>query len=537
MSENEITYYAIFKQSPLGMFTADSDGNILQVNEAFLGILDYSNADMQDVNIVEFCHPDDVEANKKIFSELNFGFRDSFEIENRYYKKDGTLLWVNVTVNAIREKKILKHVFGIVQDVTERKVAEIALKQSEERLRLALEGANEGFWEWHVQTDDFILDPVILKMLDYDISEIDPSFDSFKKLLALEDRDYVMDYFYRFINSDEKNFTIEFRLQTKEGNNKWFVSNGRIAERDDINHTVMVYGVLRDISFQKNSEEQIKIYSQQLEKMVKERTRELEQKTQRLEESQQAMTFLLEDVNESRQSLESVNQELEVVNKELQNFAYIVSHDLKAPLRAVSQLSYWIAEDYADRLDSDGQEKIRLLISRVQRMNKLIEGILQYSRVGRIKEKREPVDVKSIVKRALDFLSPPAMYKISYSEDLPIIMADAIRVEQIFQNLLDNSIKYMDKEQGIISINYIKQDEFIEFLVSDNGPGIDAKYHDKIFQIFQTLSPRDEIESTGIGLTLVKKIVENYGGKITVESEIKQGTTFRISLPQSIVIG
>ncbi|MFQ6034732.1 MAG: ATP-binding protein [Sedimentisphaerales bacterium] len=236
-------------------------------------------------------------------------------------------------------------------------------------------------------------------------------------------------------------------------------------------------------------------------------------------------------------NLEAANQELGRSNKELQDFAHIVSHDLKAPLRGIKTLANWISTDYTDKLDENGREQIELLLSRVDRMHNLIDGILQYSRVGRIKEEASQVNLNELVPDIIDMVAPPESITITVENELPVIECEKTRIVQVFQNLLSNAVKYMDKLQGQIRIGCVEENGFWKFSVVDNGPGIEERHFEKIFQIFQTLSPRDEVESTGVGLTLVKKIVEMHGGQIWVESKMGQGSTFFFTLPKQKVGG
>jgi len=240
------------------------------------------------------------------------------------------------------------------------------------------------------------------------------------------------------------------------------------------------------------------------------------------------------DITERKQAEQRQTKlldELENVNRELKDFAYIVSHDLKAPLRGIKTLVDWITTDYADKLDDEGKEQMKLLISRVDRMHNLIDGILQYSRVGRVKEQKVVVNLNELVSEVIDMLSPPKNITITVENEMPTIKCERTRIMQVFQNLLSNAVKFMNKPQGKIKISYADENDFWKFGVSDNGPGIEEKYFEKIFQIFQTLTPRDEFESTGIGLTITKKIVELYGGRIWVESEVGNGSTFFFTLP------
>jgi len=225
-------------------------------------------------------------------------------------------------------------------------------------------------------------------------------------------------------------------------------------------------------------------------------------------------------------------EQLERSNRELSDFAYVVSHDLKAPLRGIATLADWISTDYADKLDEQGKKQINLLTSRVAQMNELINGILQYSRIGRVKEEKVVVNLNELVSEAIDILAPPANITITIENELPVIECEKTRIMQVFGNLISNAVKYMDKPQGWVKVSCVEESGFWKFSVADNGTGIEEKYFEKIFKIFQTLSPRDEVESTGIGLSLVKKIVEMYSGKVWVESQPGKGSTFFFTLPK-----
>src|SRR5574340_1073798 len=246
--------------------------------------------------------------------------------------------------------------------------------------------------------------------------------------------------------------------------------------------------------------------------------------------------FIVREMAERKQAEEQralLLHELESANEELRNFGYVVSHDLKAPLRAIGSLADWISTDYADKFDDEGKEHMRLLISRVYRMDGLIDGILQYSRVGRVKETLVAVDLDRLVHEVIDLLAPPPGIAVTIESPLPTVMTEPTRIQQVFQNLLSNAIKYMDKPDGRIRIACDAEGGQWKFSIADNGPGIDRQHFDKIFQLFQTLAPRDRVESTGVGLALVKKIVEMYGGHIWLESEVGRGSTFFFTLPRT----
>ena len=235
-------------------------------------------------------------------------------------------------------------------------------------------------------------------------------------------------------------------------------------------------------------------------------------------------------LKETEQKREQLYQELEQVNQELKNFAYIVSHDLKAPLRAIGSLAQWLAEDYSEQLGAEGQQHLDLLIKRVKRMHNFIEGILEYSRLGRIKLEKETVDFQELMNTVLDSLAPPKHFQIKLPREVPLIVCERIRIQQVFQNLISNAIKYNDKTKGKITIEYRSLAQYHEFSITDNGVGIKENHFEKVFEIFQTLQSRDQYESTGIGLTIVKRIIELHEGTIRLKSTPGEGSTFVFTL-------
>lgn len=225
--------------------------------------------------------------------------------------------------------------------------------------------------------------------------------------------------------------------------------------------------------------------------------------------------------------------ELKDVNAELSSFAYIASHDLKAPLRGISQLSSWMVADYYDILDEEGRKKLNLIVDRTKHMHNLIEGILAYSRIGRLHEKFVKIDLNSRVREIIEILNPPKTIKVTIEDKLPIINGEMTLITQVFQNLLSNAIKYMGKPEGSITIKCISEQENWLFSIEDTGLGIEEKYYDKIFEMFQVLEARRNIDATGVGLSLVKRIVQKWEGKIWVESEVGQGSSFLFTLPKN----
>ena len=218
--------------------------------------------------------------------------------------------------------------------------------------------------------------------------------------------------------------------------------------------------------------------------------------------------------------------QLDRTTRELRDFAYIVSHDLKAPLRSIKTLIDWISTDYADKLDGEGRDQMGLLVNRVDRLSRLLEGVLEYSRIGRVLEPLVPVRLNDLVPEIIEALAPPDHIAVILENELPVIVTEPARIRQVFEHLIGNAIRFMDKARGVVTIRSSEDGDVWTFSVTDNGPGIPEQHYERIFKIFQTLAAKDEVDTTGVGLTLVQKIVEMYGGRVWLTSEVGKGSTF-----------
>jgi PAS domain S-box-containing protein len=233
----------------------------------------------------------------------------------------------------------------------------------------------------------------------------------------------------------------------------------------------------------------------------------------------------------AKENLNSALVDLEKKNKELDQYAYVVSHDLKAPLRAINNLSEWIVEDMPEMPDIV-RDNFELLRGRIQRMENLINGVLEYSRIGRTKIEKETTDLKKMLNQIVDSVVPIEGFEVFIEDNMPVIETETILLQQVFSNLISNSVKYNDKQIGKIECLYELLPDYHKFTIKDNGPGIAEEYHKKVFEVFQTIEARDKKESTGIGLSIVKKIVEEKGGNIYIESENDNGTSFIFTVPK-----
>ena len=219
---------------------------------------------------------------------------------------------------------------------------------------------------------------------------------------------------------------------------------------------------------------------------------------------------------------------LERQNQELNDYAHMVSHDIKTPLQSIEALTTWILDDYSRILDEAGKETLKLIKENVEKMDTLIKGILQYSTIGKIEKELYDVNLNSLVNDILMDLNNKENITFVVPNKLPTIKGDKYRLDKLFLHLIDNAIKYNKKEDIIIEIGFNEEVDYWNFYIKDNGNGIEQRYFDKIFVAFQKLE--DDYKSAGIGLSIVKKIIDAYNGEIYLESEPKIGSTFHFSI-------
>lgn len=249
-------------------------------------------------------------------------------------------------------------------------------------------------------------------------------------------------------------------------------------------------------------------------------------------DGEEAVQTIARDVTQKKEDeirKERLLKDLEKANDQLNEFAHIVSHDLKAPLRAISSLSEWLVEDFQDKLDQNGMETLDMIVDNVERMDQLIDGILTYSISDQKDDLEEELDVDPIIQSIISSIDIPDHIQLHIQTGFPRIKYNKIQLSQVLQNLISNAVKYMDKQKGEVRIGFSETEEEVLVEVSDNGPGIPKDVGDEVFNMFSTFHESDT-GSTGIGLSITKKIIENRGGKIWFSSEIEKGTTFYFTI-------
>jgi PAS domain S-box-containing protein len=410
-------------------------------------------------------------------------------LEYRCIAADGRVVWLRDRLHFARDREGKSKLRGLMLDITAAKQTEAELRESEARFRTMADGAPVMIW---MAGTDSLWEFANQSWLNFTGRSLKQELgEGWTEAVHPQDVSRCVKTYLSAFHSRQE-FTQEFRLRRADGKYRWIFEKGSPRFTPDGSFAGYI-GCCLDISDRKVSEDALKTRAEEL-------------------------TYLTTVLAQTNVTLEKRNQELD-------QFAYVASHDLKAPLRAIANLSGWIEEDLSDKLTADTRHQMNLLRGRVHRMEALINGLLQYSRVGRMDTPKFEVSVGDLLAEVVDSLSPPETFSIEIAP-MPTIVTEKLPLQQVFTNLISNAIKYHPRQDGRVSISVQEYASNYEFVVADDGDGIAPEYHDKVFGIFQTLSPRDTIESTGIGLAIVKKIVEQQGGTIRLKSQPGQGAAF-----------
>lgn len=460
----------------VGTWTWDLSTDLISLNKSAQTILGYNIKHLKEFAL--YCHPEDLD---KVHQSLNnhvHGLTDVHDVQYRTKGHDTTTYkYMHARGRIDRNSNIFE---GVIMDVTNEVEVSNRLEESEQRFRFLVESVRDYAIYWldmagNVSTWNYGAE----RLLGYTSEEIIGQHFSIMHMPELRIATKI-DFSQTTISASV--FESEGWRVKKNGSRFWaYVTTTALKDKND---KLLGFGkVVRDMTNPRMSGEKLRI--------------------------------VLNDLQRS--------------NHELEEFAYVASHDLKAPLRAISNLSEWIAEELISiHVNDDIKEYLRLLKTRCARMEGMIDGLLSYSKIGKLEQDKTVINTSDLLDEIIDLI-PHDGIVIKIVKPLPKVVANRTRLGQIFLNLISNAIKHHDRKEGLVTVSYRDAGEYHEFCVSDDGPGIDPKYHKKIFQLFQTLKPRDEHEATGIGLTMIEKILKDYAGKICVESQ-GRGSKFIFTL-------
>ncbi|HEX8898050.1 MAG TPA: PAS domain S-box protein, partial [Chthoniobacterales bacterium] len=478
----------------------DPQGRITFVNNKFCEISKYSREELlgQDHRIINSgYHP--TEFIRDLWTTITHGRVWHGEIKNR--AKDGSFYWVDTTiVPFLNEKGKPRQYVAIRADITERKKAEESLRETQARLNSTLSAGSIGTWSWDLVNDELFADEFTASAfsLEPDRAAKGLPAEAYLRAIHEEDRPGVRVALQRAIESCG-HYDVEYRVCRKDGECWWLQARGRV-EGDEAGKAVHFLGAVMDITERKQAQEKVRRLNEELEQRVIQRT-----------------------------------AELEAANKELEAFSYSVSHDLRAPLRAVDGFSQAVLEDFGPHLPEEGRRYLATIRSGAQKMGALIDDLLTFSRLSRLPLTKRSVNNVRLVRETLEELGfPPKDRQVEMRvAELPPALGDQALLRQLWVNLLSNAVKYTRRrESAVIEVGFRRGEENGEtiYFVRDNGTGFDMRYADKLFGVFQRLHRAEEFEGTGVGLAIVQRIVHRHSGRVWAEAAVDQGATFYFTL-------
>jgi PAS domain S-box-containing protein len=492
LREGEERYRIQFEQTIDALFLADTQtGIILECNMAATELIGREKSEMVGQH-QRILHPSE-EWDGKFSKSFKQHIIGETLVETKVIKKSGEIRDVAIRASTF-DLKGKKVILAIFRDITESKRAEEALRESEERYKSLFKANIDGILIADATTKKLrYANPAICRMLGY--SEEEFTRMSVADIHPKESLEQVFAEFEAQVSGAKIN--AELPCVRKDGQ---VISVSINASTVTIGQTEYMMGIFRDITESKQTEEKLKKLNEEMQNAV---------------------------------------AKLEEVNGELKNFVYIASHDMREPLRKITAFGAILRQSLKDKLSSDDAENLHFMIDGAERMAKMIEGLLAYSRISTQAQPHQAVDLNEIVKQLQQFelsvLLEEKHATIEIPQPLPCVEADPVQIRQLMQNLIANGVKYQKKGNmpHITITTKPAADGMVRIEVTDNGIGIASEYQQSIFTMFRRLHSRDEYEGTGIGLAVCKKIVERHGGKISVESQPDKGSTFWFTTPMA----
>ncbi len=497
LRESEASFRGLFEQAAVGVAHVTLSGRFARVNQRFADIVGRTREQLQACTFQEITHLDDLTTDLAQVQLLLAGRTQTYSMEKRYLRPDGGVVWVNLTASLVRNPAgEPQHFVAVVEDISERKQAQRKLLESEERFRTMANSMSQ--LAWIARADGYIY---WYNLRWYEYTGTTPEQMEGWGWRSVHDPAVLPKVLENWNGAIEagRPFEMEFPLRGADGRFRTFLTRGQPL-KDSAGKVMQWFGTNTDVEVMKQAEEKIQRLNAELERRVIERT-----------------------------------AQLEVANQELEAFSYSVSHDLRAPLRAVNGFAGIVLEDFGALLPEEGRGYLQRVRHGSQRMGQLIDDLLAFSRLSRLSLKRQPMNCTSLVQEALEELKPqregrPVEIRIG---ELPPCSGDPVLVKQVWVNLLSNAIKYTrDRTPAVVEVGCLMQNGSHVYFVRDNGVGFDMQYANKLFGVFQRLHRADEFEGTGVGLAIVQRIVHRHGGRVWAEAAVEGGATFNFTLEE-----
>lgn len=486
VQENSTLYRGLLNSAPYGILLIDESGAVELANPALKQLFGYAQNELigQPIEtlIPLHLHGAHVKQRSSYLRDAGAAKRmaSTRQVFGRHRNGENIAVEVNIVPVHIGTRR---RAMAMVVDVRERVRAQQVIAEQNERFVMASTAANIGFWDYNLLTNTLQWDECMYTIYGRSPQAGVQPYDLWRSSLHPDDVARSEQDLSDAINGIRK-FDTEFRIHHPNGTVRTIKAVASV-QRDGQGLAVKVFGVNFDVT-----------------------------------EARQA---------EQRQA--ELIGKLSRVNDELTSFTYIASHDLKSPLRGIDQLASWITEDLGERLQGDTLEHLRLMRSRIQRMEMLLDDLLAYSRVGRSSDMVVSVNTRELLNNIFEMQATTKPMQLVLADDMPVLNCQKVPLELVFRNLISNAIKHHDKPQGTIRVSASQTTDGYAFTVQDDGPGIPPEHQERVFTMFQTLKPRDAVEGSGIGLAIVKKAVESVGGTVTLESDGQHGCTFRFTWP------
>lgn len=523
LRESEELYRNLIETSNDMIWTLDVEGHFVYINENTAEKIGLLAEEWIGKSFAPFIVEDELPMILEVFQNGLEGISRSYLMQIK--KENGEVLTLSVNTAPIRTDNAVTGLASFAKDIT----VDLGLQEKIQSYQKLFEDSNNEIYFFDVDSYKFLeVNKAALENLGFTEEEI-------RSLTPYDIKpEFSKEDFHKLVQ-DLKNHKKEVLTFTtihkrKNGTTYPVEMNLQLSKYRDL---PVFVAICLDITERVNAEDELKIHRDQLEETVKLRTKEIENQSKRLKESQLALTYLLEDMNVAREKSEAINVKLNDVNKELESFSYSVSHDLRAPLRAIIGFSNKVNNQYNSIIDDEGRRLLGIISKNAMKMGQLIDDLLTFSRMSRTEIRKLNVNMSSLADEAWVEVEEQAYERkiLIDFKPLPEARGDRNMLKQVYINILSNAIKFSKpNELNVIEVGAdVKGDKCI-YYIKDNGVGFDMKYIDKLFQVFQRLHSEKDFEGTGVGLALVRRIISKHEGEIWAESEVGKGAKLSFTL-------